>query len=111
MEKVYTHLQMDLAILENGKTICSMDKVKKLGKIILTSLENMLMDYSMVKELTFMQMAQYMKVIGKIIKFMELAPIHGKMERFIQDNGKKEICMDKVYLAGPMAEDTKVNIY
>lgn len=44
MEKVFTHLQMDLAILENGKTICSMDKVKKLGKIILTSLENMLMD-------------------------------------------------------------------
>ena len=65
----------------------------------------------MVKELTIMQMAQYMKVIGKIIKFMELALIHGKMERFIQDNGKKEICMDKVYLAGPMAEDTKVNIY
>jgi hypothetical protein len=44
MEKVYIHLQMDLAILGNGKMICSMDKEKKLGKIILTSLENMLMD-------------------------------------------------------------------
>ena len=65
----------------------------------------------MVKELTIMQMAQFTKVIGKIIKFMELALIHGKMGRFIQDNGKKEICMDKEYLAGPMAEDTKVNIY
>jgi hypothetical protein len=41
MEKVYTHLQMDLAILENGKTICSTDRVKKPGKIILTLLENM----------------------------------------------------------------------
>jgi hypothetical protein len=65
----------------------------------------------MVKELTIMQMAQYMKAIGKIIKFMVLAHILGKMERYIQDNGKKEICMDKEYLVGPMAEDTKVNIY
>ena len=65
----------------------------------------------MVKELTIMQMAQYMKAIGKIIKFMVLAHILGKMERYIQDNGKKEICMDKEYLAGLTAEDTKVNIY
>jgi hypothetical protein len=64
----------------------------------------------MVKELIIMQMAQFMKEIGKIIKFMELALIHGKMERYIQGNGKKEICMDKVYLAGLMAEDMKVNI-
>jgi hypothetical protein len=65
----------------------------------------------MAKELTIMQMAQYMKAIGKIIKFMVLEPILGRMERYIQDNGKKEICMDKEYLVGLMAEDTKVNIY
>lgn len=58
-----------------------------------------------------MLMAQCMKVIGKIIKYMELVHILGKMERFIQDSGMKEICMDKVYLAGLMVEDMKVNIY
>jgi hypothetical protein len=65
----------------------------------------------MAKELINMLMALYMKAIGKIIRFMVLAHIHGKMEKYIQDNGKKEICMDKEYLAGLTAEDTKVNIY
>ena len=35
MGKVFILLLMVPAILENGKTICSMDKERKLGKIIL----------------------------------------------------------------------------
>jgi hypothetical protein len=51
-----------------------------------------------------------MKGIGPIIKFMESELTLGKMEKYTQVNGKKEICMDKEYLAGLMEEDMKVNI-
>ena len=64
----------------------------------------------MVKELIIMRMVQSMKVIGLIIRFMGLAHILGKMEKYIQGNGLKVICTDKVYSVGLMVEDMKVNI-
>ena len=66
--KVYTTQLMDLAILENGKMICNMVTEKKHGKISHILLVNMLMGKKMEKELIIMLMAQFMKVIGLIIR-------------------------------------------
>ena len=110
MAKEFILLLMALVILENGKTTCSMDKERKLGKIILILWESIWMGWSTVKELIIMLTALSMKGIGPIIKFMESELTLGKMEKYTQGNGKKEICMDKEYLAGLMEEDTKVNI-
>lgn len=53
------------------------------------------------------QMEANSKVIGKIIKLLDLVFIIGPMEERSKDIGNKTICMDKGSINGQMVENTK----
>ena len=64
----------------------------------------------MEKENTNMQMAQYIKEIGVIIKYQDMEFILGLMVRIMKGNGLIIICMDKAFTDGLMDENMKVNM-
>ena len=110
MVRVSTLAPMDPLTLVTGIMICSTALEEKLGPISLVIPVTTTKERSMERESIFMQTAQFMKVIGAIIKFMGKASTLGKMERSTMESGRTEIWMAKVLSLGLMVAGTRVSI-
>lgn len=100
-------LRMALLIKAIGSMIFKKEMAKRLGLINHFSKANTRRDLNMGKENISMQMAQYMKAIGVIIKYPGKELIIGPMEKILKDNGLIIICMDTVLSPGQMEDDIK----
>ena len=108
-DTVSTFIKTALDTRENGKTICSMEKVKKSGLILQCMKDSIMKEKNMDTVYIFGKTAPGTMVIGMKIKSKELANTSGKMEDAIMVNGKTIICMEKESTPGLMADDMKVN--
>ena len=64
----------------------------------------------MVKADSFMQMAEFMKEIGMIVRPTELAPIHMRMGHSTKDNGKMTYNTAMAKKCGQMVDHMKASI-
>ena len=97
------------AIWENGKTINSMARAKRHGRIKVTIRGATRMDPRMEKAYTSMRMGLYTTVNGYRIRSKALEHTPGPIRKFTKDNGLIITCTDKASLAGQMAENMKEN--
>ena len=68
---------MELGIAVAGSTINNMVKAQKLGQMVQHSKENIKLEKRMEKENLFLQMAQFMREILSLMKFLVLEFISG----------------------------------
>ena len=88
MATVLMCIMMELLTQGSGKTICTTDKVKKIGSTVPVSREIMYEDASMVRELSIGKMVAPMSENSSRIKCMERASTRGAMAEAMLESGR-----------------------
>jgi hypothetical protein len=106
----FTKHKVAVVISETGTMIYNMVTEKKLGQTDLSMKENIAKAQNKEKVSTNTWMAPSTKVIGFKTQYKGLVLTLGQMEKFLQVNGRRITCMVKVYSAGLMEDNMRVNI-
>ena len=109
-EKEQSLKKVELLMKENGRTMYTMDMVKRNGMIIQSTKDIILMVKNMEKGPIHGPMVQCIKVTGKITKCTVRVNILEKMENAILGNGLKIIWKEQAYILGLMDENMKDSI-
>ena len=95
---------MEHNIKDTGKTINSMDKVKKHGQMVLIMKDNMMKVKSMEKENQFLQINLILMVNLIIMIYMVMDYIYGLIKESMKDNGREIKCMEMEKQLGQMED-------